>query len=433
MAKIVLTNEVGVPPTPSAGRVVIYPLADLPYFLNSSGTPVMLKGATGATGATGLTGPTGATGLTGAIGSTGPTGATGSTGATGLTGATGSTGTTGPTGSTGSTGATGPTGAGTTGATGPTGSTGTTGATGPTGATGAGTTGPTGATGATGATGSTGSTGPTGAGTTGATGATGTTGATGPTGATGSTGATGPQGVTGATGGSTGSFSRVTSAVSYLVQPGDFYVGITDTTALRTVTLPQASLNPSGRVVVVKDESLGASGNNITIQPDGTVPDTIDGQANATIVKDGGCKWLMCDGISNWEIIGIVAEGGAVGAADPLCQLFAGVVTTSNKVGGAQLIGGGNFDPARFTFTTLYFEAAALITNSSITGTVELRKVSNGAVIQTLAWTGVGDQTQNTKSLSFTIPGAAEEYAVYAYVDNGSEAITVLNARLAAI
>ena len=229
------------------------------------------------------------------------------------------------------------------------------------------------------------------------------------------------------------SFCRFTSAVDYLFVFTDFYIGITDTTVPRIVTLPPASTSLSGRVLVIKDVSGGAGANNITIQPDATVPDTIDGQLSATISKNYGCKWLMCDGVSNWEIIGIVAEGGAVGAADPLCTLFAGVMITSNKLAGAQLIGGGNFDPARFTFTTLYFEATAFITNILTTGTVELRRVSDGAVIQTLAWTGGGSTTQSTLSLSFTAPGAAEEYAVYAYVDNASESITVLNARLAAI
>jgi len=222
---------------------------------------------------------------------------------------------------------------------------------------------------------------------------------------------------------------RVTSKINYLVATTDLYVGITDTTAPRTVILPQATTTTSGHIIIVKDESGGASGNNITIQPDGTVPDTIDGQANLTIAKDYGCKWLMSDGISNWEIIGVVAEGGAV--ADPLCTLFAGVASTNDVT--ATLIGGGNFDPARFVFTNLYFEASGFINNSLATGTVQLVRVSDSTVIATLQWTGAGDTTQNTKSVTFTAPGAAEEYLVEHVIDNASYVQTTLNARIAAI
>jgi len=218
---------------------------------------------------------------------------------------------------------------------------------------------------------------------------------------------------------------------NYSIKDEDCYVGVTSTAAPRIISLPTAANAKEGRLIIVKDESGGAAANNITINPNGS--ETIDGQASIVISKNYGAKAVISDGVSAWYIVGIVAEGGAVGAADPLCQLFAGVVTTSAKLAGAQLIGGGNFDPARFTFTTLYYEVSAFVSNSTVTGTVELRKVSTGTVVATRTFTGAGDLTQNTKSVAFSAPGSAEEYAVYAYVDDASESITIVNARLAAI
>jgi hypothetical protein len=215
----------------------------------------------------------------------------------------------------------------------------------------------------------------------------------------------------------------------YSIKSDEYYIGVTDASTTPVVSLPGASVTPAGKVFIVKDESGDASAHNITIKPNGS--DTIDGVSTAVITKNYGCKWVLCDGVSNWSLISIVAEGGSVGAADPLIQLFAGKLLTSSVTG--EYAGGGNFNPSRYTFTTLYFEASAWLSNSTATGTVDLIRMSDGVVVATLSWNGGTDDTQKTKSVSFTAPGSATEYSVWAYLDNKSEYIVLVNARLAAI
>ncbi len=214
--------------------------------------------------------------------------------------------------------------AGATGATGPQGPQGIQGNNGPQGPQGV--TGPTGATGsgggATGATGPTGPTGP-GGGATGATGATGVkgaTGATGPTGATG-TGATGATGVTGATGpAGTGS---VNGTLNYIAKftPNGTSAGnsllIENATSKRlgfVTATPQNTLDLTLSTDTLAGIGLGTSGDvfNMTLNPQGQLVFETN-QANYTGGGSSGSRLLVLD-----DELGAGSNYGTVGIGNVL-------------------------------------------------------------------------------------------------------------------
>lgn len=86
----------------------------------------------------------------------------------------------------------------------------------------------------------------------------------------------------------------------YSVTTGDASkVLVIDTSsAANTLTLPAAT---NAMTVVIKDKSLNAANNNITITPDGT--DTIDGaNSNYVIDANGVSVTLISDGTSAWYV-----------------------------------------------------------------------------------------------------------------------------------
>jgi hypothetical protein len=98
--------------------------------------------------------------------------------------------------------------------------------------------------------------------------------------------------------------SRTTTATSTTMLQQDHLVGVTDTTALRTITLPAANAVAPGVIYRVVDESGAAATNNITIARAGT--DTIVGGATsttATITTNGGARALYSDGTSKWFVV----------------------------------------------------------------------------------------------------------------------------------
>jgi hypothetical protein len=76
------------------------------------------------------------------------------------------------------------------------------------------------------------------------------------------------------------------TAISYVANVNDYYIGITDTSSARTITLPNPSLITEGKTFYVKDESGGAGTNSITIQASGGA--TIDGDPNTVINSNYG-------------------------------------------------------------------------------------------------------------------------------------------------
>lgn len=89
------------------------------------------------------------------------------------------------------------------------------------------------------------------------------------------------------------------TAVSYLALATDVIIGVTDTSAARTISLPPAATAATDRLYIIKDQSGGASVNNITVDPDGA--ETIDGAATAVINTNYGSLSIYTNG-SAWFI-----------------------------------------------------------------------------------------------------------------------------------
>lgn len=94
-----------------------------------------------------------------------------------------------------------------------------------------------------------------------------------------------------------------TVSADYSASIFDYYIGVDDTSSARTITLPdpsdaltRLSLNQS---FIVKDESLAAGTNSITIN---TVGGLIDGAASTVIDTNGGCLTFKSNG-TNYFII----------------------------------------------------------------------------------------------------------------------------------
>lgn len=93
-------------------------------------------------------------------------------------------------------------------------------------------------------------------------------------------------------------FNVIRVSADYTVLKDDFYVGVTDTTIARTLTLPPIESVFLDAMMIVKDESGGAGANNITIDGDGA--ETIDGAATKVInanygvfrIKRGPTQWF---------------------------------------------------------------------------------------------------------------------------------------------
>jgi hypothetical protein len=89
---------------------------------------------------------------------------------------------------------------------------------------------------------------------------------------------------------------RTAVAADYALTDTDYYVGVTDTSASRTITLPPAA-GREGRVYVIKDETGGAGRQPIAVRAaDG---EAIDGSPAATIRTNYGVLRVISNG-ANW-------------------------------------------------------------------------------------------------------------------------------------
>lgn len=92
----------------------------------------------------------------------------------------------------------------------------------------------------------------------------------------------------------------VGTAVNYTALVTDTYVGVTDTSAARTITIPLASSVIDGHIYYVKDESGGAGTNNITVLMSGS--DTVDGVTSVLITVPYGIVALIKRAGEYWTL-----------------------------------------------------------------------------------------------------------------------------------
>ncbi len=89
---------------------------------------------------------------------------------------------------------------------------------------------------------------------------------------------------------------RTATAAAYTVLVTDYIVGVTSTSAARTITLPAAATATVGKTYIVKDESGAAATNNITVQ--GNAAEIIEGSNTKVINTNYGVLRLYTDGTS---------------------------------------------------------------------------------------------------------------------------------------
>jgi len=161
----------------------------------------------------------------------------------------------------------------------------------------------------------------------------------------------------------------------------DYIIGVDDTAAPRTVTLPAASTvganANSGKVYIIKDQSGGAGTNNITVSP---ASGTIDGGASLVISSDYGELVVYSDGAAWYSgspipiglPIGVPQGGtGASTLTDGGIVLGSGVnpvTVTAQPTDGQLLIGATGADPVLASLTS----AGASLTVTGGTGTVSV-------------------------------------------------------------
>ena len=92
----------------------------------------------------------------------------------------------------------------------------------------------------------------------------------------------------------------VITATNYTTLATDVIVGVTDTTAPRTITLIAAATVGNGAVLTIKDQSGAAGTNNITI--DGNASENIDGALTKVINTNYGSVTLYCDS-NSWFVM----------------------------------------------------------------------------------------------------------------------------------
>ncbi len=92
------------------------------------------------------------------------------------------------------------------------------------------------------------------------------------------------------------SLKRVSTATNYTTLIKDSYIGVTDTTSPRTITIIPAATAGVGATQIIKDESGAAGTNAITLDGDG---DDIDGSPTLVINADHGVARIISDG-ANW-------------------------------------------------------------------------------------------------------------------------------------
>lgn len=116
------------------------------------------------------------------------------------------------------------------------------------------------------------------------------------------------------------SYALIGTAASTTMPSNTSYVGVTDTTAPRTITLDPNLFPYYGVAIFVKDETGTAAANNITIDTFGGAY-TIDGASTKTIDTDYGGYFIMLGTDGQFYTIAQANPAAPVGSGQPLQNL----------------------------------------------------------------------------------------------------------------
>ena len=94
--------------------------------------------------------------------------------------------------------------------------------------------------------------------------------------------------------------NRTATATNYTVLTSDHLVAVTDTSAARTITLPDGATAGLGAEFTITDEGGQAGANNITVQRAGS--DTFGGGGTSVLVDCSRCSLTVYWSGSNWQI-----------------------------------------------------------------------------------------------------------------------------------
>lgn len=113
-------------------------------------------------------------------------------------------------------------------------------------------------------------------------------------------------------------YARTATAIDYTVLVTDAYVGVTDTSVARTISLPAAPTE--GQIFYVKDESGAAGTNAITIDVDAAAT-TIDGAASIDL--DSNYAGVLIE--YNGTEYGVISQQLNIAASDSTDDVAAGL------------------------------------------------------------------------------------------------------------
>jgi hypothetical protein len=133
-----------------------------------------------------------------------------------------------------------------------------------------------------------------------------------------------------------------TTATSYTALASDVIIEVTNTSVVRTITLPApVATGNVGKAFLIKDTSGGASTNNISIVP---ASGLIDGQVSASISSNYGSLQIFCDG-SNYYSYGGSSASSSSSALSIVERVFTASGTYTPTIGmvfcEVQIVGGG--------------------------------------------------------------------------------------------
>ena len=95
-------------------------------------------------------------------------------------------------------------------------------------------------------------------------------------------------------------YSSITSASSPVTGAINYHYSADTSGGAITINLPAISGATTGQRIYIK---LKTAGNNLTLTPDSTAPDTIDGQSSYVLDVQHSALTLVVGAGSNWEII----------------------------------------------------------------------------------------------------------------------------------